>query len=70
MRFPWAGLGLPAERRQPNGSYHLSGLELQVLAAVLNGNGGEARYWSSAELPKQMFHFSTSRWPRFAPANR
>jgi hypothetical protein len=68
--FPWSGLGLPAERRRQDGTYRLSGLELRVLAAALNGNGGEPHYWSSGELPNQMFHFSTSRWPRFVPANR
>jgi dienelactone hydrolase len=70
IRFPWSGLGLPADRRQKDGSYRLDGLELQVLCAMLNGNDGDARYWSSGELPKQMFHFSASRWPRYVISNR
>jgi hypothetical protein len=65
IRFPWSGLGIAADRRKKDGGYRLTGMELQVLAAVLNGNDGEARYWSSGELPKQMFHFSMSRWPRY-----
>jgi dienelactone hydrolase len=70
IRFPWAGLGLPAERRREDGTYRLSGLEVRVLAAALDGNGGQPQYWSSGELPKQMFHFSASRWPRYSPAGR
>jgi hypothetical protein len=65
IRFPWSGLGILADRRQKDGGYRLTGMEIQVLAAALNGNGGDARYWSSGELPKQMFHFSASRWPRY-----
>jgi dienelactone hydrolase len=65
LRLPWAGLELPASRRRPSGGYRLDGLELQILAAALNGNGGDARYWSSGELPKQMFHFSSGRWPKY-----
>ena len=65
IRFPWSGLGVPADRRTKDGGYRTAGMDLQILAAVLNGNGGEARYWSSGELPKQMFHFSASRWPRY-----
>ncbi|HEX5103273.1 MAG TPA: hypothetical protein VFV87_05655, partial [Pirellulaceae bacterium] len=65
IRFPWSGLGLPADRRRAGGSYRLAGLELQILAAALNGNGGEPRYYSSGELPSQMFHFSASRWPHY-----
>jgi dienelactone hydrolase len=70
IRFPWSGLGLPPERRRQDGSYRLSGLEVRVLAAALNGNGGQPQYWSSGELPKQMFHFSAARWPRYRPASR
>ena len=70
IRLPWSGLGLPAKRRRQDGTYRLSGLELRVLAAVLNGNGGQPQYWSSGELPKQMFHFSANRWPRYVPASR
>jgi hypothetical protein len=70
IRFPWSGLGLPAERRRQDGTYRLSGLEVRVLAAALNGNGGQPQTWSSGELPKQKFHFSASRWPRYLPASR
>ena len=66
IRLPWAGLGAPAERRRGDGSYDLTGLRLPLLAAVLNGNTGDAVYHSSAPyLPAIMFHFSVALWPRY-----
>jgi hypothetical protein len=66
LRFPWAGLGAPADRREADGKYAMAGLQLKILAAVLNGNGGKAVYHSSArDLPARMFHFSAARWPRY-----
>jgi dienelactone hydrolase len=65
IRLPWPGLGLPAERKQREGGFRLSGLELQVLSAVSRGQGSEARTWSSGELPSQPLHFSASRWPHY-----
>lgn len=66
IRLPWAGLGAPAERRRADGSYDLKGLRLPLLAAVLNGNTGDAVYHSSAPyLPTIMFHFSVALWPRY-----
>jgi dienelactone hydrolase len=58
IRLPWVGLGAGDRKAAP-------GSELRLLAAVLNGNGGQARYWSSSELPSRMFHFSASRWPQY-----
>ena len=69
IRLPWAGLGMPAGKRRPDGSYDLKGFELPMLAVVLNGNGGTPVYHSSAAgLPRQMFHFSADRWPRYVLA--
>lgn len=66
IRLPWAGLGAPAAQRRPDGSYVLAGTRLPVLAASLNGNGGQAVYHSSApHLPRLMFHFSVKLWPRY-----
>lgn len=66
IRLPWAGLGVPAAKRRSNGSYVLGGTRLPILAAVLNGNGGQAVYHSSApDLPKLMFHFSAALWPKY-----
>ena len=66
IRLPWAGLGAPAERRRADGSYDLRGVRLPVLAAVLNGDHGQAIYHSSAPyLPALMFHFSVALWPRY-----
>lgn len=65
IRLPWAGLGAPAAKRRPDGSYALAGARLPILAASLNGNGGQAVYHSSApDLPKLMFHFSVALWPK------
>ena len=66
IRLPWAGLGAPASKRRANGGYALGGTRLPMLAAVLNGNGGQAVYHSSApDLPKLMFHFSAALWPKY-----
>lgn len=66
IRLPWAGLGAPAERRRADGSYDLRGVRLPLLAAVLNGDNGQAIYHSSAPyLPALMFHFSVALWPRY-----
>ena len=64
IRFPWSGLGVAADRLHTDG-YRVAGMELQFLGAVRNGNDGEARTWSSGELPNQPFHFSAGRWPRY-----
>ena len=66
IRLPWAGLGAPAAKRRADGGHDLAGIRLTILAASLNGNGGEAIYHSSApELPKLMFHFSVAHWPKY-----
>lgn len=66
IRLPWSGLGAPAEQRRADGSYALAGTRLPVLAASLNGNGGQAVYHSSApHLPRLMFHFSVVLWPKY-----
>ena len=66
IRLPWAGLGAPTERHLADGTYAMAGAGLPILAASLNGNGGEAIYHSSApHLPRLMFHFSVSLWPRY-----
>ncbi|MFM8471120.1 MAG: sugar-binding protein, partial [Limisphaerales bacterium] len=70
IRLPWAGLGAPAEKRRPDGSFGMAGLRLPILAASLNGNGGQAIYHSSAaSLPKLMFHFSVVHWPNYVLTN-
>jgi hypothetical protein len=66
IRLPWAGLGAPAERRRAEGGFDMIGLRIPMLAAVLNGDKGEAIYHSSApNLPRLMFHFSVAHWPRY-----
>jgi hypothetical protein len=66
IRLPWAGLGAPSAQRRPDGSYALAGTRLPILAASLNGNGGQAIYHSSASrLPQLMFHFSVALWPKY-----
>lgn len=65
IRLPWRGLGAPKHRRGEHG-WKMAGQELRLLAAALNGNDGEARYFSNAaDLPQQMFHLSAALWPRF-----
>ena len=66
IRLPWAGLGAPGKFRKPDGGFDMQGKRLIVLAVVLNGNGGEAKYHSSGEnLPPLMYHFSLRKWPRY-----
>ena len=66
IRLPWAGLGAPAKFRKPDGGFNMQGRRLLVLAVILNGNGGEAKYHSSGENPSPlMYHFSARKWPRY-----
>ena len=66
IRLPWAGLGAPNSQRRADGSFNLASIRLTLLAASLNGNGGQAVYHSSAaDLPKLMFHFSVALWPKY-----
>ncbi len=66
IRLPWAGLGAPKKFRKPNGEYSLEGKRLPILAVVLNGNDGQAKYHSSgSDLPPLMYHYSTRLWPLY-----
>ena len=66
IRLPWAGLGAPAAKSRADGGYAMAGTCLPILAASLNGNGGQAVYHSSApHLPTLMFHFSVALWPKY-----